>query len=180
MTLQDMLSKHNSWFANAGNDFMKDAASKTNTMSGAAENASDKLHKLANSAEAAAGGLAGSGGGSSSGLTAAAIPSIASVGAGSAINTSYYTPGYMSLPKVSDVYFPSASRFGSPINTVNTVPNSSNYTANNQNYSTYNVSFDGKAANVNAVDVSNLANSTANIVMQKMRRQNNFNSMMGG
>ena len=170
MTLQDMLNKHNQWFANAGSDF-EDAATKTNTMSGAAENASDKLFKLAGSAEAAASGLAGSGGSAAAG----------SAGAGATDSAAFYASGFRyansaALPSARDVYFPSAGQFGSTVH-ADRISESSINNVRNVNNSTYNVNFGNKATSVNAVDVSAITNRTARIVMQKINNQNRHNSI---
>ena len=175
MTLQDMLNKHNQWFANAGNDFMKDAAAKTNTMSGAAENAADKLLKLASSADSAASGLAGSQD-SSSGLSsadnAAASSSFPSVG-----SSQVATGITRSVPSVSrENYFPRADAFGAQAAVYSaSSPDQAAVVDSSRNISNYTMNFNGKASSGNAVALRQIISGQAFITKEEMLKQSRVN-----
>lgn len=176
MTLQEMLDKQNRWFASAGNDFMKDAAAKTNTMSGAAENAADKLLKLASSADSAASGLAGSQG-SSSGLssvdnTAAASSSFPSVG-----SSQVATGMTRSVPSASqENYFPRADAFGAQAAVYSaSSPEQAAVVDGSRNISNYTMNFNGKASSGNAVALRQIISGQAFITKEEMLKQSRVN-----
>lgn len=175
MTLQDMLNKHNQWFANAGNDFMKDAAAKTNTMSGAAENAADKLLKLASSADSAASGLAGSQG-SSSGLSSADNPAASS--SFPSVGSSQVATGITrSVPSASrENYFPRADAFGAQAAVYSaSSPDQAAVVDGSRNISNYTMNFNGKASSGNAVALRQIISGQAFITKEEMLKQSRVN-----